>query len=80
MAMATRVIGYLVLAEDSWPMEVNQYESGEPWVLCHGNCGTLFRTYDQARCAIRRTLRYARRSGVNWGDRKDLQIMRVREV
>lgn len=69
--------GYLVLNQSYKPMEIGRYREDEPFILWNGKEGTVFKTYDHARCAIRRTIRYARRQGVEWGDLSGLQIMRV---
>ena len=68
--------GYLVLTGMGRPMILGRYDNG-PLILINGNEATVFETYDAARCAIRRTCRYALQMGFDWGDYKSKKILRV---
>ncbi len=69
-------VGYIVLNGNGRPLALGNYDDG-PMILLNSEYGTIFKSYERARCAVRRTLRYAKRNGFEWGDYTAKQIMRV---
>jgi len=61
-----KVEGYIV-TESSRPMSLSWYDpENRPLILTHGGPVTLFPSYESARQACRRTIRYAQRFGYRW--------------
>lgn len=61
--------GYVVLDNQGKPTVCHRY-SDSPLIIVRFdrlNCGTIFKTYEKARAALRRTKRYEKRKGFCWG-------------
>lgn len=69
--------GYIVIDGNGRPLMLGSYDDS-PMILLYSHVGTIFQTYEGARCAVRRTLRYSKRNGFDWGDYRAKSIMRVR--
>lgn len=63
-----RIVGYLALDETREPLWCDP-DDGVLWRSTAGTGVTLFRTYDDARNAIKRTATHAQRRGYMWSVR-----------